>query len=97
MIIGQLLHLLARGIDKALFIKTNRDAPEARHALNVAVAMVVCDVDPLAAFNDQWTDLSVGFSVGVAVKMIGNVTCFVRIWSHIHGGHHFLKVRGLGQ
>ena len=86
----QLLHLRGGDIYWTLLVEADGDAPQAGHALNEAVAMAVGHIDSIPVLNDPRPLFSMGCSVGVAMKMISNITCLVRVWSHIHSVHHLL-------
>ena len=60
-------HLLARRLDELPVRVAERRAPEARHALDVALALAVVDEDALAALEDQRPGLAEGGELGVGV------------------------------
>ena len=49
---GQFRHLRRRGLDEALLREPQRGVPEACQALDVFLAVVVVDVDAVAALDD---------------------------------------------
>ena len=52
-IVGQRLHLPSRRFDQPLLAEAERGAPEARHPLDIFLALVVIDVHPVAVGDDQ--------------------------------------------
>ena len=65
---GEALHLLARGLDQLGVAVAEPRAPQAREALDVALAGGVVDVDALAALQHQRTQAAVRQEVGGRVQ-----------------------------
>ncbi|MCY1241585.1 hypothetical protein D9M72_544930 [compost metagenome] len=84
MIIGQPLHLAARRLDQPLLAEADRHAPKPRHALDIALAAVVVDVDALAAIDDQRPFPLQLARVGIGMEMVGHVPRFggIRLCGH---------------
>jgi hypothetical protein len=70
---GQLLHLLVGHRGQPLVAEAQRRRPQARHALDVLLAVVVHDVDAAAAHDGQRAGLLVLLEVGVGMQVVRDV------------------------
>ena len=85
MIERQLAHLLGGRLGEARLAKTDRDAPQARQTLDVLLALVVVDIDPLAALDHHRADFLVATRIGGGVEVIGDVASGEGIRAVDHG------------
>ena len=84
MVVGQLGHLLRGRLDEPRLAEADRDAPEAGEALDVWLALIVEDIDALAALDHHRPDLLVPAGVGGGVEIIGDVAGGERIGTIVH-------------
>ncbi len=73
MVVGQLVQLLFRGVDQLSVAKTEARAPKPRHAFDIALAVLVVDIDALARLNDMRAGFSVLHGVGIWVQQGLNI------------------------
>ena len=85
MVVGQAAHLRGRRGDETGFAEADRDAPKARHALDVLLAGIVVDVDALAALDDERADLLVFAGIGDGMEQVGDVAGLGGIRKQGHG------------
>jgi hypothetical protein len=71
---GELAHLGGGGLDKLLVAVAERGAPQARHALDIGLAVDIINVDPLGLFQHQRPDRAVGIEVRVGVDQRLDIT-----------------------
>ena len=64
---GELAHGLRGRLDEFLVAVAERRAPQAGQALDVALALVVIEIDALAAIEDERPDLAVSGEIGVGM------------------------------
>jgi hypothetical protein len=69
----QLLHLLVGHRGQPLVAEAQRRRPQAGHALDVLLAVVVGDVDAAAAHDGERTGFLVLLEVGVGVQVVRNI------------------------
>jgi hypothetical protein len=72
-IVGQIAHLAHRRLDQPLLAEAERGAPQARHPLDIALARIVGDPDPLATLHDQGAALGMLHRVGVGMQQIAHI------------------------
>ena len=65
---GQRAHLAVRRLGEALVPEAERDAPEPGHPLDIFLAGLVPDIDPVAARHDQRAFVLVLYRVGIGVE-----------------------------
>ena len=86
-VIGQLLHLARRCAHQAVLAEADGDAPKAREAFDILLALVVIDIDALAALDDRRADLLMATGIGRRVEIIGDVAGGGGIRLVIHDGN----------
>jgi hypothetical protein len=69
----QLLHLLVGDRGQPLVREAERRRPQAGHALDVLLAVVIHHVDAAAAHDRQGTSLLVLLEVGVRMQVVRNI------------------------
>jgi hypothetical protein len=69
----QLLHLLVGHRRQPLVAEAERRRPQARHALDIFLAVVVHDVDAAAAHDGQRAGGLVLLEVGVGMQVVRNI------------------------
>ena len=67
-VIGQTAQLFARRLDQFCVAKAKPCAPQARHAFDIALALIVEHIDALPALHDVRADFAVRDGVGVGVQ-----------------------------
>ena len=72
-VVGQLAHLAVRRLDQPLLAVAQRQAPEPRQALQIGLAVLVIDIDALAAGQHQRAFGLVLLGIGVGMQVKGDV------------------------
>ncbi len=85
MIVGQAAHLGGRRGDEAGFAEAHGDAPKARHGLDIFLAVVVVDVDAIAALDDERPGLLVFAGIGIGMEQVGDVAGLGGVRKQGHG------------
>ena len=73
MVVGELLHLSAGRLNETLLTVAERDAPQARHALEEFTPLAVAHPHAAPAFDDQWTTVAMLAQVGQPVNKVSLV------------------------
>ena len=96
--VGQAQHLLVGDLGEALLAEAERGAPEAGHALDVFLPLVVIDIDALALVHNEGAVLLVHLGVGERVQVVCNVARGGRIGCKLGavGRCHDARLIGFG-
>ena len=94
-VVGQFAHLGHRGLDQALLVEAERGAPQPGQGLDIGLAVLVIDVNPLTLGNNQRSLLLVDLEVGVGMEIVGDVPCPGRVGSVVHILPLFAALLGL--
>ena len=84
MVVWQLFHLAGGSIDQTLFPETDGNTPKTGHAFNVAFAIDISDINPLALVDHERPGLFLLPGICIGMKLNRDIAGFKGIWELRH-------------